>query len=930
MKKFLKIFLISVVVILALLIIIPFAFRGRILEIAKTEINKNLNARVEFADLRLSLLRNFPNLSVTLTEFSVTGIDEFISDTLVSISSFRTVVDLKSVIMSDVIQIRSVRLDEPRVKALVSADGKANWDIMIEPEETPRVTDEEPFEFQVQMKRFDVRNGFIEYNDIPLEFRTTLGGLDLTMHGDLTQDLTSLDISATSEVFDAWFENIKYVHNARLSVATLLDADLVNFMFTFRDADVVLNDLEMGIDGFFAMPHDEIEMDIDFFSKRTDFKAFLSLVPAIFMTGFEELESSGYLMLEGNASGVMNDETMPSVRMDLAVEDGSFKYPDLPESVDNVNLNLNLFFDGVDEDRTTVDLQNFYMEMAGNPLEMKMSIRTPVSDMAIDVSAVGTVNFTSLADVVPLDDVVVRGLLETDFFFTGNMSDIEQERYESLNTGGNIRLTAFQYSDADFPQGISIPSALLTFSPRFVELADLESTIGQSDFRLSGRLENFIPYVFNDGILSGNMLFSSGLLDLDEMLGEEPSEAEPDTVALTIVEIPGNVDFVLASSVDKLVFDGIDISQLRGRIIIRESKVIMNGVNMNLLGGSLLMNGEYNTQDMAAPFIDFSMNITDFDIPSSFHAFNTVEQLVPLAQNMRGSYSANMQMHSLLDNEMMPVLPAMEASGTVMTSSVELSGSETYERLSKALRLREDRGDFTLRDVDLSFKITGGRVYVDPFEMQMGPVNTVIGGSQGLDMTLDYALRMTVPRTAFGQGADQLIDNLASRAAERGFNIRPGENVNIDASITGTFSDPSISLDIRETARTAVDEVREQLRERATEEIEKRTEEVEDRVREEASERAEQIISEAEVRSQQIRDSARDAAEAIRKEAEANAARIEREAEGRGRIAEIAAKRTADALRREADEKADTLVREADERARKIIEEARREAEKLQ
>lgn len=349
---------------------------------------------------------------------------------------------------------------------------------------------------------------------------------------------------------------------------------------------------------------------------------------------------------------------------------------------------------------------------------------------------------------------------------------------------------------------------------------------------------------------------------------------------------------------------------------------------MNMLEGSVMMNGEYNTLDMSAPFIDFSLNINDFDIPSSFIAFNTIRQLAPIAENMKGSYSAALQMHSLIDDEMMPVLSSMNARGRLRSSRVEIVTSETFERLSSALRLREGRENI-LRDVDLGFTITEGRVHTDPFNVGLGPVNMLIGGDQGIDRTLNYVVKLTVPRSEFGSGADQLINDLASRAAQRGLNIQPAENINIDARITGTFSDPQISLDMRESARAAIDQLKDQIRDQAGREIERRVEEVEDRVREGVSEEADKIIREAQQRANQIISAAEDAAEAIRKEGEANAAKIEQQAAGRGRIAEAAAKRTADALRREASNNADALIREAGERAERIIDDARKEAEKL-
>jgi hypothetical protein len=926
MKKFFKIFLISTGIILALLVIIPYAFKGRIMQLAKDEINKNLDARVEFADLRLSLIRNFPNLSVSLTGMSVVGVDEFANDTLVSFAAFRTVVDIRSVISGDEIVVRSILLDSPRVKAIVHPNGSVNWDIMKESDDLTEPEADET-EFQVDLRRFEVRNGWIEYVDAPMEVRSTLGRFNMKMRGDLSQDLTSLDISASSGVFNMWYEGIRYIANARLNVNTFLDADLNEFHFTVREGEIMLNEIEVELEGFVAMPGDDIDMDLKFFSRKTDFKSILSMIPAIYRSDFDGLEARGSLALEGFVRGTMTEETMPSVGLDLIVQDAGFNYPDLPESLENMRMNLNIYYDGVDDDKTTIDLHSFHIEMAGNPFDMSMSIRTPMSDMAVTASMQGIIDFTSIADIIPLDGITLRGLLESDVVIAGNMSDIENERYEDFNAGGSMRLTAFQYVDTDFPRGISIPRAVLGFSPRFVELSEFEMLMGSSDFRLTGRLENFIPYVFDDGVVRGNLLFSSTLLDLNELLAEEETVAA-DTVPLTVVEIPGNVNFVLASSIERILYDNMEISDLKGRIVIRDNRMIMEGVKMNMLEGTLGMTGEYNTRDMSAPFINFNMEINDFDIPASFNTFNTVRQLTPIARDMRGKVSSTMQMYSLLDQEMMPVMSSTDAKGRLRTSSVELISSETFDRLAGALRLREDRSN-VFRDIDISFTIKEGRVYVDPFEARMGPVNMIIGGDQGLDQTLNYVVKLTVPRSEFGTGANQVIENLVSGAAARGLNIQPGDNVNVDARIEGTFSDPQISLNMIESARTTLNQVREQIRTQAVEEVEKRVEQVEDRVREEVSERADKILREAEQRAAQIKEAAESAADRIRKEGEANALKIESEASGRGRIAEAAAKRAADGVRRESAQKADALVREADERADKLLQEARNEADKL-
>ena len=68
-KKSLKITGLVIVCILALMAILPYAFRGKIEKIVITEGNKMLNARFGFEDLNISLFKNFPKASISLNNF---------------------------------------------------------------------------------------------------------------------------------------------------------------------------------------------------------------------------------------------------------------------------------------------------------------------------------------------------------------------------------------------------------------------------------------------------------------------------------------------------------------------------------------------------------------------------------------------------------------------------------------------------------------------------------------------------------------------------------------------------------------------------------------------------------------------------------------------------------------------------------------------
>ncbi|MDR2474833.1 MAG: AsmA family protein, partial [Bacteroidales bacterium] len=96
MKKLLKISGIVLAVILVLLLVLPFAFQGKIKELVIKEANKELNAKLAFDDLSLSLIRNFPKASLSLENIILSGVDEFEKDTLLKAENVAATVDVMS------------------------------------------------------------------------------------------------------------------------------------------------------------------------------------------------------------------------------------------------------------------------------------------------------------------------------------------------------------------------------------------------------------------------------------------------------------------------------------------------------------------------------------------------------------------------------------------------------------------------------------------------------------------------------------------------------------------------------------------------------------------------------------------------------------------------------------------------------------------
>ena len=118
MKKLLFIFLILLGIFLGLILAVPFFFKGTIVKAIKKAVNEELTATVEFDEnIGLSLIRNFPNLSLQVDGIQVLNHGDFEGDTLLVMKSFQATLDIMSVLKGDEIHIRALMLDEPTIHA---------------------------------------------------------------------------------------------------------------------------------------------------------------------------------------------------------------------------------------------------------------------------------------------------------------------------------------------------------------------------------------------------------------------------------------------------------------------------------------------------------------------------------------------------------------------------------------------------------------------------------------------------------------------------------------------------------------------------------------------------------------------------------------------------------------------------------------------
>ena len=878
MKKGIKILGIVLAVLLALIIIVPMALRGKIGDIVKTEANKMLNAQLDFESLDISLIRRFPKASLELRGLTLVGVDKFEGDTIVAADRISVAVDVMSLFGDDGFEVSKVLLVRPSVYGHKLADGSVNWDVM---KPSDKDDDEEESDdasaFSLSLKAFDIEGAQLRYADDSTKMYAATMPLDLSLKGDLSAAHSTLKLKMAAGGLTYRSEGTTLLSGAHAELDAAVDADLENNRYTLSDNTLKLNNIALSLDGWVELDDDAMRMDIKANTSRVEFRDILSMIPAFYTRDFKNLTAGGAMTLAAWVKGEMKGDRLPAFNVALKVSDGSFKYASLPQGVTGINIDAAVANAGGTADATVADISKFTATFAGNTLGATLHAATPVSDLDFAASAVGKVDLGAIKDVYPLGDSIrLDGKLTVDLKAAARMSDIEKERFEKINAEGSFVLEDMEAEISGLPE-VKIRRAAASITPQAMTLSDFTVNVGRSDLAAHGRLTDYLAYVLRDETLHGSLTVTSNLIDLNEITGYVPADDNAETEAAPQEEqpaaegasmaIPKNLDLSLATSVKELLFQKMEISDFKGALRMRNGILSVDQLSMKAFGGSVTAApASYDTSNPEAPKMKFNCSIANASFSETFRQLDMIKKIVPLFEKTGGDYSMKLDLTSDLTPDLSPVYNSIQATGELSSQNIHLNNVVAFDKLAEALK-NDKLKKIEAKDVKIAFTVKDGRVTTKPFDIKMGNINLNLSGSTGLDQTIDYAGKVTLP-----EGATNGILST------------------VGLNIGGTFTSPKISVDVKEAAKEAVTNVvNDQLKkltgsENLGEEFERQAE----KIRSEAAKAGEKLVNEAKKQRENLVNKASNAltklaaeksGDALVKEAEKQSEKLQAEAE---------------------------------------------------
>lgn len=813
MKKSLKISTIVFLFMVAILVLIPFFFEDKIIDLVKKTANENLNATFDFKNANLSIFKSFPNAELTLKEVSLVNKLPFEGDTLFKAQAITVKLPIKQLLGKiSSISITNFAINGAKLQIKVDENGKANYDITKEKDSDTEKPSTDVNPLRLQLESYEITNSEISYMDVSSKIMIKLRDFNHSGNGNFSSQNSDLK-SETNAITSFSLDSVEYLSNNHIALDAIIGINLTENTYTFLENKLQINQLPLVFYGFVKVNDSSQEFELTFKTPSSDFKNFLALVPEVYSKNIDGVITTGNFDVKGSINGVMDENHIPKFDILINSKNASFKYSELPKTIENIYINTEIGNkSGIAKD-TYVVIDTLSFKIDEDIFNASARITELTQNPKIEAKLRGNVNLGNLEKVYPADEVKnLKGILYVNANAGFDMLSIEKKQYDKTKVSGVFSISDFAYNSADLSNPLLISKASITLNPEKVTLNNFNAKIGNTDLFAQGKINNLLGFFFNEEDMEGNFELSSTKFEINDFMSFKPKDSISKSANSTdeSIKIPTFLNATISAKAQTVIYDNITLKNVSGRLLIKDQKAFLQDMKSSIFDGLIGFSGNVSTKEKVSVF-EMDLNFEKINVAESFAAFDLFQAIAPIATAVNGQLNSTLKMTGTLNEDFSPDLNTLNGSvsAQLISSNLEKEKIPIWQLLEQNLKFLEDK-KLNLDDVKMNLSFENGKVIVSPFTMNYQDIKVDVSGGHGFDNSMDYIAIIHVPTKYLGKDASQFIAGLSEQEQE-------SVEIPVKAIITGSFKNPIVKTDMQAAVTTLAQQLAEKQKDKMVE-----------------------------------------------------------------------------------------------------------------
>lgn len=794
----------------------------RLKELVIPPLREATHREVAIADITLSFFPSF-GLSIDgLTISTAAGADY---DRLDLLAIDHVTVNVKLLgLLSDKLEITHVAVDRPRVYLEVNKDGRKNYSSAAVQQAASHTGSGTTNTGALLLANLEITGGEIEYINKKFDSRMKVAGLRQTARAELRsgENVVLVEGSSSIESFSYGSLGAWYLSGQPIQADEQLSYRIADDVLVFDDVKVHVREMPLRITGKISqLQQTTLMMDIDVSSPGVKMDQLLSLIPPELLQSAKGLASSGDVAFRTSIKGPSSETMNPAVIGSFSVANGTVRYSGFPQSITNINVEGS--FEQPSAPIMKKDIGTFNIEkLTASPGNDRISGALSVTNFEnphLTASFNGLMNLNNVHTYYPLE----KGTELNGIMKASNIAlDGKVNSPQTMKAGGAIEFQNVAIQSAGSKQPIRNLNGTITFNNQKIESKQLALTIGESDLNLAFSLKDYLAMIAKDSSNksvkpSATVTLRSRQLRTADLMGDENTTSSKTSGAAKASPAGGGMlpgfDIDADVAIDKLVTEKFTFTNARGAAAIAGGIINLKNFAVNAFNGEIVTRGTLDVRDQAKRPFNLDLDIKGVESNAFLSNFTS------FGQYLFGKFSTTTKLQGDLNDTLGLNPKTLLGDGTVQIAEGKLLGFPLTQKLASFTGL-DDLKAVNFKEWTNAFSVSNGRFNVKNLNVNTGTTSLLLGGSQGLDGSLDYLLTLKLPESVSER---MKIQGVGSELLQ--FLKDKEGRINLGFQVTGTASEPVLRFDTeapKEMARKALEQKGNEAKQKLENELRKK------------------------------------------------------------------------------------------------------------
>lgn len=729
------------------------AHKKEILQEITARLSKQTGGQLTIRDMRPSLWKSFPNISIALEDISLR--DSLFDQHHHNLLEARTLfVRLNTFeLLSKRMEIRKITAAHGSVFLFTDSTGYSNEYLLSKKDTSDKKNGRQTmfsafaledirfhFEHKIKQKLFDIH----------------ISNLDGTT--ETAKGAWQMHINTKAHVNQFCFNTVRgsYLKNKELDIDIGLTYDPEKKTLIIPDQDLKIDGEPVFLSALFDFGVKPATFKLGLHADAIPYKTAVSWVSQNISRKLDSFDFEKPVSVNVQINGQTKFRSIPLIRVAYQVTDNTL----ITKAGDVAHVSFHGFYfneamAGLGHGDNNSQLQFRQVEGSWNniPFTMDTLRITNLLVPYIDAHIRSKFPLTTINGVIGGNTFAFdKGDAEADFRYVGGILAQDTTPY-TINGYVKINKAGMTY----IPRSLTFNDVRTTvvFKDDNVYLRDVHLAAKSSSVTMEGEALHFLRFYFTDpGKILVNWRVRSPQINLNDFLsfiGKRKTEASgrqhkgPTTrIGRQIDNVLNGANIAIDANVDRLIYRNFTAEKVIAKASLSQSGINIEKAGLNHAGGNLVINGVINQAASNNPF-NLTANINQVNVAAIFKSFDNFGQQAIAYTNIEGRLTATAAITGQMTEGGKIIRNSLNGYVDFNLEDGALNNFSPLQKVSKFIFKKRNLSHVTFKSLHNKLQIAGDKITIPPMKIETSAVNIdvvgVYGMPKGTDIFLSIPLR---------------------------------------------------------------------------------------------------------------------------------------------------------------------------------------------